>query len=75
MDTWVTGMAEVGLISMLASNHQTSPGSTLPPIFDADSIFEPGSRIKARLASLRHRTNAVIATIPATTTLPLPLLQ
>ncbi|KAG1761750.1 hypothetical protein EDD22DRAFT_894958 [Suillus occidentalis] len=67
MDAWVTSMADVGLTSMLASNHQTSPGSTLPPIFDASSIVEPGSRTKARLASLRHRTNAVIATIPATT--------
>ncbi|KAG2743535.1 hypothetical protein P692DRAFT_20746430, partial [Suillus brevipes Sb2] len=67
MDAWVTSMAGVGLTSMLASNHQTSPGLTLPPTFDAPSILEPGSRTKARLASLRHRTNAVVATIPATT--------
>ncbi|KIK38235.1 hypothetical protein CY34DRAFT_404130 [Suillus luteus UH-Slu-Lm8-n1] len=67
MDAWVTSMAEVGLTSMLASNHQASPGSTLPPTFDAPSIVEPGSRTRARLASLRHRTNAVVATIPATT--------
>ncbi|KAG1764734.1 hypothetical protein EDD22DRAFT_882520 [Suillus occidentalis] len=67
MDAWVTSMAEVGLTSMLASNNQTSPGLTLPPAFDAPSISEPGSRTKARLASLRRRTDAVVATIPATT--------
>ncbi|KAG2126201.1 hypothetical protein BD769DRAFT_1463736, partial [Suillus cothurnatus] len=58
MDTWVTAMAEVGLTSMLAGNHQTSPGSLLPLTFDMSSTLEPGSRIKARLASLRHQTNA-----------------
>ncbi|KAG2752669.1 hypothetical protein P692DRAFT_20724909, partial [Suillus brevipes Sb2] len=70
INAWVTSMSEVGLTSVLASNHQTSPELTLPPTFDAPSILEPGSRTKARLASLRRRTNAVVATIPATT-LPL----
>ncbi|KAG2342626.1 hypothetical protein BDR05DRAFT_1060090 [Suillus weaverae] len=67
MDAWVTAMAEVGLTSMLAGNHPTSPSSPLPHTFDAFSDLEPGLRIKARLASLRHRTNAVAAAIPATT--------
>ncbi|KAG1775139.1 hypothetical protein EV702DRAFT_1199734 [Suillus placidus] len=67
MDAWVTAMAEVGLTSMLAGNHPTSPGSPLPHTFDAFSVLEPGLRIKARIASLRHRTNAVAAAIPATT--------
>ncbi|KAG1768017.1 hypothetical protein EV702DRAFT_742257 [Suillus placidus] len=72
MDAWVTAMAEVGLTSKLARTHQTSPGSLLSPTFDALSILEPGSRIKARLMSLRHRTNAVAAAIPATTTFTTP---
>ncbi|KAG1829981.1 hypothetical protein EV424DRAFT_1378602 [Suillus variegatus] len=73
MDGWVTVMAEVGLTSMLVGNHRKSPGSQLPLTLDTFYVLEPGSRIKARLASLRHRTNAVVATIPATTTFP-PLL-
>ncbi|KAG1908819.1 uncharacterized protein F5891DRAFT_1180385 [Suillus fuscotomentosus] len=73
MDGWVTVMAEVGLTSMLVGNHRKSPGSQLPLTLDAFYILEPGSRIKARLASLCHRTNAVVAMIPATTTFP-PLL-
>ncbi|KAG2338835.1 hypothetical protein BDR05DRAFT_676747 [Suillus weaverae] len=67
MDVWVTAMAEVGLTSMLAGNNPTSPGLPLPHTFDTFSVLEPGLRIKARLASLRHRTNAVAAAIPATT--------
>ncbi|KAG2358656.1 hypothetical protein BDR07DRAFT_1489247 [Suillus spraguei] len=67
---WVTSMAAVGLTSMLAGNHRTSPGSPLPPILDTFSTSEPGLRIKARVISLRHRTNAVAAAIPATTTFP-----
>ncbi|KAG1849332.1 hypothetical protein C8R48DRAFT_778580 [Suillus tomentosus] len=73
MDSWVTAMAEVGLTSMLVGNHRKSPGLQPPLTFELFYVLEPGSRIKARLASLRHRTNAVIATIPATTTFP-PLL-
>ncbi|KAG1849211.1 hypothetical protein F4604DRAFT_96030 [Suillus subluteus] len=73
VDAWVTAMMEVGLTSMLASNHRTSLASPLPPTFDALSVLEPGSRTKARLMSLRHRTSAVAATIPATTTFPLSL--
>ncbi|KAG1809814.1 uncharacterized protein HD556DRAFT_6262 [Suillus plorans] len=73
MDSWVTAMAEVGLTSMLVGNHRKSPGSQPPLTFESFYVLEPGSRIKARLASLRHRTNAVVATIPATTTFP-PLL-
>ncbi|KAG2092656.1 uncharacterized protein F5147DRAFT_840603 [Suillus discolor] len=73
MDGWVTAMAEVGLTSMLVGNHRKSSGLQLPLKFDPFYVLEPGSRTKARLASLRHRTNAVVATIPATTTFP-PLL-
>jgi len=58
------------LHQVLASNHQTSPGSPLPLTFNTSSILEPGLRIKARLASLRYQTNAVAAVIPATTASP-----
>ncbi|KAG1729578.1 hypothetical protein EDB19DRAFT_2042261 [Suillus lakei] len=64
MDSWVAAMAEVGLTSMLAGNHRTSPGLSLVPTADTVLVLEPGSRMKARLASLRHRTNAVAAAIP-----------
>ncbi|KAG1746968.1 hypothetical protein EDB19DRAFT_336467 [Suillus lakei] len=70
MDGWVSAMAEVGLTSMLAGNHRTSPGSLFAPRADTLLVLAPGSRMKARLTSLRHRTNAVAAAIPATTTFP-----
>ncbi|KAG2147660.1 hypothetical protein DEU56DRAFT_753486 [Suillus clintonianus] len=68
MNVWVATLAEVGFTSTLSGNHQTSLGSPFPPIVDAISVPEPGLRIKDRLASLRQRTIAVAATIPATTT-------
>ncbi|KAG1746977.1 hypothetical protein EDB19DRAFT_2023328 [Suillus lakei] len=70
MDGWVAAMAEVGLTSMLAGNHRTSPGSPFAPRADTILVLAPGSRMKARIASLRHRTNAVATAIPATTTFP-----
>ncbi|KAG2131331.1 hypothetical protein DEU56DRAFT_914480 [Suillus clintonianus] len=72
MNVWVATMAEVGFTSTLSGNHQTSLGSPFPPIVDAISVPEPGLRIKDRLASLRQRTIAVAATIPATTTTTAP---
>ncbi|KAG1741819.1 uncharacterized protein EDB91DRAFT_1247871 [Suillus paluster] len=65
-DDWVARMAEVGLTSVL-TGHPAPPGSPPPPKVDTTPASEPGSRIKARLASLRQRTHPIVAAIPATT--------
>ncbi|KAG1741877.1 uncharacterized protein EDB91DRAFT_319229 [Suillus paluster] len=67
IDTWVAGMAEVGLSSLLTGHRATLPASPPSPIVDEVSAPEPGSRMKVRLASLRQRTHAVAAAVPATT--------